>query len=463
MEGIRTTMLRTLNAQPTLWETILPEMCLGLPAELQAVDELLDDPVFFEPYRGHFHATLGRPSIPIETYLRLMFLKHRYRLGFEPLCREVADSISWQRFCRIPLGTGAPHPTTLMKITTRCGVEAVNGLNEVLLAKAIAAKVLKTNRLRADTTVVEANVAYPTDSGLLAKGVARMAGVIKRLKAEGLAVRTTTRDRTRTANSRARDMAANLKRRSEQARDAVRAINNELAGIAERAVTEAKAVARNAYRKLGKTGSARCKAWITELERLAERVQIVADQTRMRMAGAMPDGANRLVSLHDPDARPIRKGRLGKPVEFGYKAQVVDNQDGVVVDHNVEIGNPADAPMLAPAIKRIKKRTGKAPGAVTADRGYGDKSVEDELIRLGVAKVALPTRGKPTSARRQLQKRRDFQRLVKWRTGCEGRISCLKRDFGWARTRIDGIEGVRTWCGHGVFNHNLVKIAALLG
>ena len=117
---------------------------------------------------------LGRPSIPIETYLRLMFLKYRYRLGFETLCREVTDSITWQRFCRIPLGGRVPHPTTLMKITTRCGETAVNGLNEALLAKAVEAKVLKTNRVRADTTVVEANVAYPSDSSLLAKGVAKM-------------------------------------------------------------------------------------------------------------------------------------------------------------------------------------------------------------------------------------------------------------------------------------------------
>jgi IS5 family transposase len=182
-----------VNAQPTLWETILPEACLGLPDELEAVDRLLDDPVFFEPYRAHFHATLGRPSVPIETYLRLMFLKYRYRLGFEPLCREVTDSISWQRFCRISLGSPVPHPTTLMKITTRCGPDAVDGLNEALLAKAAAAKVLKTTRVRADTTVVEANVAYPTDSGLLAKGVAKLAGTVRRLKDAGLAARTTTR------------------------------------------------------------------------------------------------------------------------------------------------------------------------------------------------------------------------------------------------------------------------------
>ena len=99
-------MLRTVGEQPTLWEALLPAQALVMPAELVRVDALLDDARFFAPYGEFFHATLGRPSIPIETYLRLMFLKYRYRLGFETLCREVTDSITWQRFCRIPLGGG---------------------------------------------------------------------------------------------------------------------------------------------------------------------------------------------------------------------------------------------------------------------------------------------------------------------------------------------------------------------
>src|SRR5207249_3800391 len=144
-----------------------------------------------------------------------MFLKYRYRLGFERLCTEVADSISWQRFCRIPLGGSVPHPTTLMKITKRCGEAAVNGLNDTLLAKAAEAKVLKTNRLRADTTVVEANVAYPTDSGLLAKGVAKLAGAAHKLRRLGLATRTKMVDKTRTARAKARDIGANLRRRTD--------------------------------------------------------------------------------------------------------------------------------------------------------------------------------------------------------------------------------------------------------
>src|SRR6202022_516364 len=111
---------------------------------------------------------------------------------------------------------------------------------------------------------------------------------------------------------------------------------------------------------------------INKLETIVERAQRVVAQTRSRLAGVMPESASRGLSLHDPDARPIRKGRLGKPVEFGYLAQVVDNADGIVLDHEVLVGNPADGPLLAPAVARIKELVGRAPRAVIADRGYGD-------------------------------------------------------------------------------------------
>ena len=137
-------MLRTVADQPTLWEAILPDELRRLPAELARIDVLLDDPVFFAPFVPFFDPRLGRPSTPMETYLRLMFLKFRYRLGYESLCREVSDSITWRQFCRIGIDQPVPHPTTLMKLTTRCGSAAVDGLNEALLAKAVEAKVLRT-------------------------------------------------------------------------------------------------------------------------------------------------------------------------------------------------------------------------------------------------------------------------------------------------------------------------------
>ncbi|MCA1692307.1 MAG: ISNCY family transposase [Actinobacteria bacterium] len=457
-------MLRTVNPQPTLWEAILPECCLGLPAELEAVDDLLDDPVFFEPFRDHFDPTHGRPSIPMETYLRLMFLKYRYRLGYEALCREVADSISWQRFCRIPLGGVVPHPTTLMKITTRCGEEAVTGLNDALLAKAAGAKVLRTTKVRVDTTVVEANVGYPTDSGLLTKAVRKMGVAVRRIKAAGLAPRTRFRDRRRAAGRRAHEIAASLRKRSEEAKGAAKRVTAEVAQVAAATMRQAGAVLVNARRCLrrkhlsgGRTG-----AVLEDLATLLGRTECIIVQTRTRLGGVVPAGSTRLVSLHDPDARPIRKGRLDRPTEFGYKAQVVDNEDGVVLDYTVQVGAPPDAPQLAPAIGRVKQLTGRAPRAVTADRGYGEARVEDELAELGVKRVVIPRRGKAGSARQAVERGRGFRKLVKWRTGCEGRVSCLKRDFGWNRTRLDGISGARTWCGWGVLAHNSVKVGNLL-
>src|ERR1700740_2815487 len=216
MEAI---VVRTVNDQPTLWDAIVPSGLVVLPAELARVDVLLDDPAVFAPFAAYFDARIGRPSIPVETYLRLMFLKFRYRLGYEALCREVADSITWRRFCRIGLDVSVPHPTTLMKLTTRCGSVAVDGLNEALLAKAAEAKLLRTGRIRVDTTVVCANVAYPTDSGLLAKAVRRIAATGTRIQAAGGAIRTKMRDRSRSAGKRAHEIGAKLRLRGAAGRD----------------------------------------------------------------------------------------------------------------------------------------------------------------------------------------------------------------------------------------------------
>jgi IS5 family transposase len=200
---------------------------------------------------------------------------------------------------------------------------------------------------------------------------------------------------------------------------------------------------------------------VTDLAELLDTTEQIVAQTRQRLAGTTPDGATRRVSLHDADARPIAKGRLGRPVEFGYKAQLTDTVDGVVVDYVLERGNPPDAPQLAPAIARVAALAGRVPRTVTADRGYGEAVVEQALRDLGVRTVVIPRKGRPGQARQAVERRRSFRRTVKWRTGCEGRISALKRGYGWDRTRLDGTTGARTWTGYGVLAHNLTKIAAL--
>ncbi|NMH98255.1 ISNCY family transposase [Pseudonocardia acidicola] len=477
-------MLRTRALEVSLWEAVLPAEVLRLPEELARVDALLDDPAFFAPFVPLFDPRLGRPSTPMEVYLRLMFLKFRYRLGYESLCREVANSITWRRCCRIPLDGRVPHPTTLMKLTTRCGAAAVDGCNDALPAKAAEAKLLRTSRLRADTTVVPADVAYPTDSGLLAKAVRRIAAAGRRVQAAGGATGPGVRDRSRAAGRRAREIGAKLRLRGAQTRDeaqaVVRRITGELAGLAERAAADAELLLVNARRALrraqakaaelaaaglhdaaGGRRRGRLRRAVNDLTGLLAATRRIADQTRQRLSGTTPEGAARRVSLHDADARPIAKGRLGKPVEFGYKAQVVDNDDGIVLDHTVELGNPADPPQLVPAIGRVIARTGRRPRTVTADRGYGEARVENDLHDLGVRTVVILRKGRPGKARQAHEHRRAFRRTVKWRTGSEARISTRKRGYGWDRTRLDDLEGARVWTGHGVLAHNLVKISVI--
>jgi IS5 family transposase len=461
-------MLRTRNLQPSLWESVLPEICLRLPAELERVDAWLDDERFFAPFVPFFDPHIGRPSVAMETYLRLMFLKFRHRLGYETLCAEVTDSISWRRFCRIDIDGRVPHPTTLMKITTRCGEAAVAALNDVLLAKAVEHRLVKTGKVRADTTVVSANVEYPTDSGLLAHAVAKIGRLVRRIKAAGGAPRTVFRDRSRAAGRRVRSIAARLRLRSaagrDQAQTVVARVTAELAGIAETTTVDAAAVLANARRHLAKaTGRVRgrLRRAVDELATAVERTRLVVAQTRRRLAGDPVPAGCKLVSLHDHDAQVIAKGRLGKPVEFGYKAQVIDNEDGIVLDYTVEVGNPPDAPQLAPAIGRVAHRVGTVPRAATADRGYGEATVEQDLHTLGVKTVAIPRKGKPGQARRAQEHQPGFRKLIKWRTGSEGRISHLKHGYGWQRSHRDGRERTATWCGHGVLAHNLVKITRL--
>jgi len=238
-------MLRLRDGQGTVWEELLPPEVRLLSPELAAVDALLDDERFLAPFVERFACAIGRPTIPIETYLRLMYLKHRYGLGYETVCKEVADSISWRRFCRIRLEGRVPHPTTLAKLTRRFGPEVVEQLNQALLRAAVERKVLRSRRLRVDTTVVEADVRGPTDSGLCAHAVSRLRRAATRVKRAGLAARTRLTDRRRKAGRLVRRVSGALARGG-NTRPAVDRLTGELHQLAADAAQEAERILRNA-------------------------------------------------------------------------------------------------------------------------------------------------------------------------------------------------------------------------
>jgi transposase, IS5 family len=456
-------VLRETDPQTTIWELLLPEEAKRLPAELQVVDAYLDDERFIAPWRALFSTRLGRPSVPIDTLLRLLYLKHRYQLGYESLCREVADSIGWRRFCRIALDRPVPHPTTLVKLVRRAGPEVVEELNAALLDKLAAGKLLRARKLRVDTTVVEADIDYPTDADLLEHAVRKLGGLVRRVKAHGAASRTRFRDRGRAAGRRMKQLARTLRRRSGVAMAEVDRLTGEVAAIARHTLKQVQAVAGNARRaRTRRPGDGRLGRLVGELAETIAATQRLLAQTDQRLGGnrVIPD---RLVSLSDPDARPIRKGKPGHPTQFGYTLLVVEDERGFIADHQLQRGNPPDGPQLVPAIQRVIATTGRPPGTVVGDRGFGTAANDQAVEALGVKRVGLQRTGTPGKARLEQERTRRFRRLRNWRVGIEARISHLKRGFGLRRTRLRRLPGARTWVGLGILAYNLQRMTVVAG
>jgi IS5 family transposase len=456
-------VLRETDPQTTIWELLLPEEAKRLPAELAKIDAYLDDEGFTAPWRPLFDRRLGRPSVPVDTLLRLLYLKHRYGLGYESLCREVADSISWRRFCRIALDRPVPHPTTLVKLVRRAGPEVVEQLNTALVAKLAEGRLLRARKLRVDTTVVEADIDYPTDADLLEHAVRKLGGLVRRVKGRGVASRTRFRDRGRAAGRRMKQLARTLRRRSGVAMAEVDRLTGEVAQIAGQSLREVQVVARNVRRALARRpGDGRLGRLIGELDETISATGRLLAQTDQRLAGnrVIPD---RLVSLADPDARPIRKGKPGRPTEFGYTLLLAEDERGFVADHQLQRGNPPDAPQLVPAVERVIGVTGRAPGTVVGDRGFGTAANDQAVEALGVKRVGLQRNGRPGKARLAVERTRRFRRLRNWRVGIEARISHLKRSFGLRRTRLRRLGGARTWVGLGIFAYNLQRMTVVAG
>jgi len=434
-----------------LWEAVLPAELRELPGELRRVDEVLEEDRFMAPFRLRLTATIGRPTIPVETYLRLMYLKHRYGLGYETLCKEVADSFTWRRFCRIALGGRVPDPSTLMKLTKRLGPGLLEELNAGLLSLAVERKLLRSRRLRVDTTVVEADIRSPTDSGLCAHAVSRLTRLAKRIKAAGLARDVRLRDRRRSVGKRVRAISA-ARVRGRQALGTLDRLTAEIAQRAKQTVREARTLARDA--RQGARRKRVSVALVERLERELEAAEQVLSQTDLRLAGqrTIPD---RRVSLVDPDARPIRMGSPRRPTEFGYKARVADTGEGFVIADVPDRGAPTDGGLLDGAITKAKD-AGMQVRSVYADRGFGTSTGDAALSRHRIRDPIIPRQQRAAP----IERSRNWKRRYRYRNGLEGRISQLKRK-GLRRTRLRSLEGAQTWVGGITLAHNLQRMALL--
>jgi IS5 family transposase len=465
-------MLRLQGGQvECLWDEVLPERLRELPDDLAQIDRLLQDESLLAPIEAHWDREAqargrsakghGRPTIAMQTYVRLMVLKHRCGWGYETLMREVSDSLHLRRFCLIALDAGVPDESTVRKLTRRLGPETVAELSRLVITKAQRERRFRCRAVRIDSTVVEADVRYPTDSGLAADGVRVLAREGKRLAARAeTAVRV--RDRSRAVGRRVRAIGRTLKRRTGQAKQEVLALTGETGRLLARSLREARAVAAEARSRAGtlarsrkatsRREAARLLRAAERLEAWAERGEQVVAQIRLRLAGEPI--RDRLVSLFDPDARPIRKGKLRVPTEFGFVEQLAEvtpstkpGARGFILPPASAPGNPGENELLPTTVAELA-RLGLSPREVALDGGFQTKPSEQALAPLDPERIYIAGRSLPGSKRTQ-------RRLTRYRVGVEGRISHLKRQHGLRRSRLKGREGERTWTGWAAFAYNV--------
>jgi IS5 family transposase len=258
-----------------------------------------------------------------------------------------------------------------------------------------------------------------------------------------------------------KQLARTLRRRTGVAMGEVDRLTGEVARIARHTLPEVQVVARNARRaRRHRPDDGRLGRLVGELEETIAATERLLAQTDQRLAGNRVI-ADRLVSLSDPDARPIRKGKPRHPTQFGYSLLLAEDERGFIADHQLQRGNPPDAPQLVPAVQRVIGVTGRPPGTVVADRGFGTAANDQAMEALGVNRVGLQRNGTPGKARQEHERTRRFRRLRNWRVGIEARISHLKRSFGLRRTRLRRLGGARTWVGLGIFAYNLQRMTVV--
>jgi IS5 family transposase len=455
-------MLRLAGEQvESLFDEALPVEVRQLPEDLERIDGLLEDPELLRPIeaawpdedRGH-----GRPTIPMASYVRLMVVKQRTGWGYETLTREVSDSLHLRRFCLYSLSSSVPDESTVRKLTRRLGPEVVAELTRAVIRKASRESRFRPRALRCDSTVIEADIRWPSDAGLALDGARALARAGRRTATLAGTGARRVRDRSRAIAGRLRLIGRTLARRSGERRAEVLRLTGEAGELLSRSVREARALARRAREHARGRGARGKLTAARRLEELADRAEKVARQIDQRLAGERI--TDRLVSLADPDARPIRKGKAGKPVEFGYVFQLAELTEhtrrgarGFLLPPASEIGSANETELLPQTATELA-RAEIVPREVALDGGF-EPTTTNPALPPG-AEVFIAGRQQPDS-------RRTRRRLARYRVGCEGRIAHLKRSYGLRRTRLRGHPGARTWVGWAAFAYNLDTLAIRSG
>lgn len=461
-------MITLPSSQPRFADGFIQEAVGNLwEPWMRHADQILDDEkllnlVYEALVRRHPKSrTRGRLGAPAEIVLRMLLLKHIRNWSFDVVEREVRPNLLYREFTRVYAGK-VPDSKALGRQAMALGPEVIEQIHQRVVEMAVENKVVQGRKMRVDTTVVETNIHYPTDSSLLGDGNRVLTRLMKKVTTLAGAVGTKMRDRSRSVKLRVLDIARAARSKAPQSQEKLKLAYRKLLESTGRVVGQARRfsqeIADGVKRAAGCMQQAALEGLRQEIDAMLPRVKQVIQQTKARVFKGDTHAEGKLFSIFEESTEVIRKGKAGKPNEFGKMVKVQEAENQIVTHFEVYEQRPADSDLLIPSINMHEQRTGRIPDLAAGDAGFYSAKHVAEAQQRGVKRVSVPSRSTKSAALRREQKKRWFKKGQKWRTGCEGRISVLKRRHGLNRCRYKGIRGMKRWAGFGVIADNLINI-----
>jgi IS5 family transposase len=432
---------------------------------MKKADEILDDEELIETVyealrrRHPQSATRGRMGTPAEIVIRLMVLKHVRGWSYETLEREVRANMVYRMFTRIG-AENVPDAKTMGRLGQALGPEIVERVHERLVGIARERKIVRGRKLRVDTTVVETNIHYPTDSSLLGDGVRVLTRTMQRLNSFVSVAVGHIRNRMRGTTRRVMEIARASRSRGKGVEEKRKRSYQRLLTITGQVVRQAER-ASQAVTKM-KRRPRRVQQMQQELDRMIGLVRHVMKQTKARIFSDDTHFTDKVLSVFEPQTEVIRKGKASKPNEFGKMVKIQEAENQIITSYAVYEKRPNDSDLLVKAVEEHHHRLGQVPDVVAADAAFHSPTNKLVIQRMGVKYISVPNRSTKNPALRKMQKTRWFRKGQRWRTGSEGRISVLKRRHGLDRCRYRGQDGMNRWVGFGVIADNLINMGRVL-
>lgn len=461
-------MVRRRQRERSLFEVLLPDGHKLWPDWLRRIDTLLEDEAVIETVAQALEARWpqsrrrGRPGTPAEVVLRMLILKHLFDWSYDDLEHEVRANLVYRAFTRIDAGE-VPDAKTILKVARVLGPDAVRQLHERVVDVAKRAGVTHGRRVRIDTTVVETNVHYPTDSTLLQDGVRVLTRTMQQASVALGDPTAPFRNRRRSVTRRV--LTIGYQARSLKTRPAMVQSYRQLMATTRAVVREARTMVRRLGQRVRTAApplARRLQQAQGRLRELQPLVQRVLAQARARVLGGDTHVADKILSLVEPHTEAIRKGKVATPTEFGKLVTIQEAEHQIVTAYEVHAQRPPDRTLWVGGLDTHQRLFGRVPYLAAADRGFSSAANEAAATARGVRRVILPKLGPRSPARRRHEHQAWFRRGQRWRVGCEGRISVLKRRHGLRRCRYHGADGTDRWVGLGVIANNLMSTATFL-